>query len=191
MDYGFRCGGSIIRADGWVLTAAHCIYGISNNRFLIQAGTIRNQVYSGPTYSVERSIVHERYGNLNDIALMKIRGQFQLGNSIQTIPINRNVVPDNAPVTILGWGYGSTNGNVASSLRYVTLRNLPYRECLAYNKPGIICMAHNGYQGACFGDSGMLIRFCLGPKHLRIHFECYRWSCSLQWKANRRRKVSL
>ena len=78
---GSLCGGSIIAAS-WILTAAHCVYGVSASRMRVYAGSNTKLVGSQVLY-VSTSTVHPSYNPstyVNDIALLQLSSSLNLAS---------------------------------------------------------------------------------------------------------------
>lgn len=111
----------------------------------------------GSVHDVEYVISHENYGDFkNDVALIKIKGEFKLDESRKIIELNTNQIPKNANVVISGWGRVATGGGLPINLKWNILQKLSSASCnviVGLNKD-LICLGHSPNQGACNGDSG-------------------------------------
>ncbi|XP_027632558.1 coagulation factor XI-like [Tupaia chinensis] len=76
--WGHLCGGSII-GNQWIVTAAHCFYGVKSPKILRVYGGILNQSEikeDTPFFEVQEIIIHDRYESAEsgfDIALLKLK----------------------------------------------------------------------------------------------------------------------
>jgi secreted trypsin-like serine protease len=128
------CGGSVINAQ-WVVTAARCLTNFP--------GTTELGVFAGSTdltdslnlygYESTQRIVHPGFrGNINDIALVRVNGNFDLSLStldpvVLPLDINGSTFPA-VGETLLATGWGLSNLNNPAStqtiLRSVELQSL-------------------------------------------------------------------
>lgn len=100
-----NCGGAII-SEWWILTAAHCVTSFSRNSYTAYAGS-NERSSGGVRIELDIAIRHESYNRPpyhNDIALLKTREPIVFTDTIQPIEIRETPVPDNATVTLTGWG---------------------------------------------------------------------------------------
>ncbi|XP_068083182.1 trypsin-1-like [Anabrus simplex] len=155
------CGASII-GNEWVVTAAHCVVGMSAGQITIRAGSSRNSD-GGSVHKVTQLIPHERYtkrGTDNDIALAKVSPPFRFGGSVKAIPLNDRAVTEGTAAVVSGWGVTAEGRPDPSPiLRQVKVPVVNHAKCDREYGGGItqnmICAGFDeGKKDACQGDSG-------------------------------------
>jgi len=170
---GNLCGGSII-SDRWVVTAAHCLEGLTASDVSIRAGS--NQLFSGyTTYQAENIYLHPAYDNWtfdNDIALIQVSTAITAAKTA-SIDFLRgsnesSLLSDFDEVVVAGWGTTSSGGTTSSNLLKVSVDVQFPSTCRAntdYDPSEItdnmICAGvMGGGKDSCQGDSGgPLVRY--------------------------------
>uniref|UniRef100_A0A8D8JTD7 Chymotrypsin-2 n=1 Tax=Culex pipiens TaxID=7175 RepID=A0A8D8JTD7_CULPI len=159
--FGHSCGGAIV-GEQWILTAAHCVVGASLGTLRVLVGT-NSLKEGGQKYKPTKFIVHSRYNKPdfhNDIALIKLDSKLQYGDNVKPIAYSEKQLPEEATLTLTGWGRTSTSGAIPTKLQTIDLRYVGYEECkrLHNNAPevdiGHVCTFTKAGEGACNGDSG-------------------------------------
>ena len=156
---GHWCGGSLVRED-WVITAAHCVEGVSESSLQVKIGLHNVNSTSGAvTRNVDDIIVHPQYSSWsldNDYALLELSSPVTTFEPIQLITDDSH---DDEPVmsTTMGWGAtyeGDWNGsNVLMEV------DVPIDESCGNigNEVtnNMVCAGdNNGGEDSCQGDSG-------------------------------------
>ncbi|NQZ11801.1 MAG: trypsin-like serine protease [Algicola sp.] len=164
------CGGTII-AKNWVVTAAHCLWGISPGRITVVAGKTHRSEFSNGLDVIE---VHKYPGfydtkNGKDIGLLKLGRDLDLSNpGIKAIgyatsnDAGAGLTEPGRLATLTGWGRLNYPGNYAEQLQSVNMHLASLEDALAIFKshygihtltPDQLPAWENG-KSACHGDSG-------------------------------------
>uniref|UniRef100_U5ESQ1 Putative trypsin-like serine protease n=1 Tax=Corethrella appendiculata TaxID=1370023 RepID=U5ESQ1_9DIPT len=159
--FGHSCGGAII-ADKWVVTAGHCASGQNPGSFKVLTGT-NDLKKGGVSYQPDKLFIHSRYNKPNfhnDIALIRLKENIKFNNLTQPIEFSYEVVPNDAVITLTGWGRLSAGGSLPNLLQTIDLKYVDYDKCRELHNYsenvdiGHLCTFNKLGQGACNGDSG-------------------------------------
>ncbi|CAG4926814.1 unnamed protein product [Colias eurytheme] len=159
-----HCGGTLIRPT-FVLSAAHCTYGLPANRVLVVVGT--NTISSGGTmYNVTNVINHENYNRrtvLNDISILQTT-EISFNSKVAPLPLTNEPTPDGTPSILTGWGWTKPNrSGKTDKLKVLYVNTFPIQECIdilkkAYPRQPVttnhVCAFYKNGTGACTYDSG-------------------------------------
>ena len=162
------CGGSIYN-ERWIVTAAHCLTGVSPSQFNIVAGT--NALKPGvDRHAVTRRIIHRDYEvsapSDSDIALIELEKPLTLGATAKAIAVlnpndENKILVSQQKLVVTGWGATDEGGGVVRDLREVTVPFVTNQVCadpLSYGNAitdTMICAGlAAGGKDSCQGDSG-------------------------------------
>ena len=159
------CSGVLIDKS-WVLTAAHCVQGMSAQGIQVAVGAWDLTKFTGSRTPVRSIRIHPQFSSTslyNDIALVEL----SVPSSIQPITLFSGESVDNTPpsllgklVTVLGWGVAdsTTSWYYPEILRQVSLPVVADSTCndIYINPvlPSQFCAGYWEGKDACEGDSG-------------------------------------
>lgn len=157
-----RCGGAIL-SPSLVLTSARCVVFIPIANLQVRAGSTYWYIY-GVVVAVANVRIHERYNQEtleNDIAILRLRYNLPLSNSLLPINLAQSTPVDGAYAVTAGWGILTpTSNTISPNLNYGIVSVIGNRNCSSSRygygaavKPTTICAVGPG-RAACDGDYG-------------------------------------
>ncbi|CAK1602564.1 unnamed protein product [Parnassius mnemosyne] len=181
--YKQSCGGTII-SSGSILTAAHCVFGDTRDRWRIRVGsTLANR--GGTVHKPYQIITHPNYNGRthdNDVAILRTVN-ISFSNRVRAASIagSSYILRDNETVWAVGWGRTSVGGSTSEELRHVqvwtvnqaTCRNR-YAELGKTVTDNMLCSGwlDVGGRDQCQGDSGGPLIHVITQSHSAIVGVC-------------------
>jgi secreted trypsin-like serine protease len=164
--YAHWCGGSIVDRE-WILTAAHCVDGMTAADFTVRLGLHRRSAPDGnlQTRTVRRIVQHPDYDGStiqNDVALLELSSPVTYQPRVQPIAIRATNAPVGTPAVVSGWGWTMAWGSASDVLQEGIMPVESTATCnaagtlsLTVDDATMVCAGTvSGNTGGCHGDSG-------------------------------------
>jgi secreted trypsin-like serine protease len=184
-QFSHGCGGSILNSR-WIVTAGHCVQGVTRKSLRVVAGEHNRNQNEGveQIVNIARIVRHPNYNSAtleNDVALLELSSSLILSSARRTAAIPLFTPADSAAgldapgtlATISGWGTTSEGGgSLPATLQFAQVPVVSDAEARAAYGAGEIAdsMLGAGFdQGGvdtCQGDSGgpLVLQTPSGPK---------------------------
>ncbi len=183
---GYFCVGSLI-APRWVVTAAHCVKGLSTQQVEAITGLYAlNQSTGTQRHSINQIIVQPQYNTpeLNaDIALLKLSS----ASSYPVLPVfgeQRDLTGKQA--SVIGWGFRQSGGTTSNVLQHASLPVISNGLCdAAYNgvmaiQPTMLCAGDGvGGPSICTRDSGAPLMIRVRDQDVLIGVGSFSFGCGI------------
>ncbi|XP_063622434.1 chymotrypsin-1-like [Cydia splendana] len=160
------CGAAII-SHRWLITAAHCIQGVEEDR-VNRAWVGGNTAQTSQVYPIDYAVVHPEYDEdmkINDIALLHLAQPLTFSNTVQPLDLPQKEYELNALHKFAGHGRDE-HDLLTKYLMSMKVRTLGVKECMSNLPPDlhrfytdqdkvVICVKRiDDKPGLCYGDSG-------------------------------------
>ncbi|MDE0144156.1 MAG: trypsin-like serine protease [Caldilineaceae bacterium] len=165
--YHTFCGASLV-APSWALTAAHCVVNATPDEIVATVGPHRLDSGQGEKRSVDRIVLHPRYGFdfahdfAHDLALLHLSEPADSELVTLLGADNLDLAAPGTLGTVIGWGAlseDSSEGVLSYDLQQVELPIVSEEECTSSMgrmiTEDMLCAGYKeGGMDACHGDSG-------------------------------------
>ncbi|XP_075159392.1 seminase-like [Haematobia irritans] len=162
LNGGFICGGSLVSSQ-YVVTAAHCVDGVSPSKLIVVGGATRLSE-TGVRRGVAKIIKPQNYNKPKpyhmDVAVLKLASEMK-GKNIATIPLCKSSWKIGDYIDLYGWGQLSENNKMSvDQMRKVSVPLVLRSKCKqAYKNretitSSMFCAGDLNGKDSCYGDSG-------------------------------------
>lgn len=160
------CSGSIV-SRSFIVTAAHCLTNLDET---VATSVVvyynSSQIQNGPLMDVIRFARHPDFilrVYANDIAILQLEKPLKFDKFVSPVCFPTSPLDiAGKRLLIAGWGLTMEGGRDSEQLRYITKKEMPYKQCkpllhteaqLLLNGSIVICTSARN-KDACAGDSG-------------------------------------
>ncbi|MEZ4415818.1 MAG: trypsin-like serine protease [Gemmatimonadota bacterium] len=179
------CGGTLIAAR-WVMTAAHCVDGLTAPDVTVRVGS--TIYHSGGTVAgVSRLRIFPAYGQNatfdSDLALLELDRPFMVRRIWPDDGSDPTLSAAGVVGTIIGWGLTLPTGSVSEVLQVAPLPVISTQQCSQVVQnltDGMICGAPTLGTGSCQGDSGGPFLVEDGARWVEIGITSFGFRCAAQ-----------
>ena len=150
------CTGTLIHSE-WILTAAHCVQGITASTIKVHFGTVNVFQNPGKVIGASMAIAKPAFSQSdlgkNDIGLIKLA---QPVTDLTPVPVN--LLTEKAPVgiqvTMVGFGATAQGGGGSIGVEYVVDQTSIACPAVYGLDADLLCFNQSSGTGKCQGDSG-------------------------------------